>query len=160
MPIRSFFVRNFPLVLVAFAFISMQGFAADRELIGDNYFQRGFVLRETKPGNHVRYGELVDGNAKAKPVWGLSQWSSKFPLDPAAAKRARNGATVCTNEAKGVIFARPNSSSGDFTMMVNTGAEYGHTARKAGTPWVHLLVEQGFASPAKLSEIQSAKLHV
>ena len=160
MLLRTFFVRCMTLLIAVFAFDAMQGIAAERELISDNHFERGFILWETKPGNHVRYGELVCGNAKAKPVWGLSQWSSKFPLDPAIAKRARNGATVCTNEAKGVIFARPNSSSGDFTMMVNTGAEYGHTARKAGTPWVHLLVEQGFASPAKLSEIQSAKLHV
>lgn len=133
---------------------------SERELIEDNHFHRGFILWEPKPGQHVRYGELNGFDAKTKPVWGLSQWSSKLPLEAAALTRSTDGALVCSNSAKSIVLGPNGTTKADFSMAVNTGAEYGATARKSGEPWVHLLVEQEFDPPAPLKSISAAKLHV
>ncbi|MDB6028308.1 MAG: hypothetical protein JWM68_4531 [Verrucomicrobiales bacterium] len=138
---------------------TLAGHAAERELILDTHFANGFTLWEPKPGQHVRYGELKGREPKAKAVWGLSQWSSKFPLDPATLT-VRDGVAVCSNSAKGITLGPTKTGKADFSMAVNTGPEYGEHARKAGDPWVHLLVEQEFNPPAPLSNTASATLHI
>ncbi len=45
-------------------------------------------------------------------------------------------------------------------MALNAFSEYGEHARKAGDPWVHLLVEQDFEAPAALRDLSAARLHV
>lgn len=126
-----------------------------RELITDPQFRRGFILSEPKPGKHVRYGEIRGFIGSPSPLWGLSQWSSKFPLEPTSA--VRNSVQYgCSNSAKGIVI----NGSGEITMIINSRIEYGPRARKAGDPWVHLLVEQEFKDPAQLAEIASATLRV
>ena len=132
---------------------------AERELIGDNQFRRGFTLFETKPGQHIRYGE-VDGFQKhSKPVWSLLQWSSKFPLDLSALRKTDSTIT-CSNVAKTVTIFRTSRNSADLSLSVNSMPEYGEHARKAGEPWVHLLVEQTFDRPPALTNLCAARLHV
>jgi len=146
---------NFFLGLVlAFAVARIEAAVTEteRELIKDNHFQEGFILWEPKPGKHVRYGELKGPEAQG-PVWGLSQWSSKFPLAPSSLVRMA-GALAWSNAAKVITLGL------DFSMAANSAVEYGTQARVASDPWVHLLVEQEFTEPAKLSELSSAKLHV
>ena len=134
--------------------------AAERELIGDNSFQRGFILWQPKPGQHVRYGELKGTGANLPLVWGLSQWSSRFPLDPTTLRTTGDGALVCTNRAKGVRFAGSSAPGSGLVLGVNAAEEYGPQARRAGTPWVHLLVEQEFEPTAPLSELAAANFRV
>jgi hypothetical protein len=130
-----------------------------RELIQDNHFRGGFILWEPKPGKHVRYGEArgLDGQ---KPVWGLSQWSSKFPVDPALLRRSADGYFVLSNAAKSIRFAPSAMTGSDLSLGINTAPEYGVKARTRNEPWVHLLVEQEFEAPAFLSNIVAAKLHL
>jgi hypothetical protein len=140
--------------LLAFTAISQGATAAARELISDTGFQRGFILWETKPGKHVRYGELAGIGANAEPVWGLSQWSSKFPLNPTSAV-ARGQSLLCSNSAKTIAI-----NGAVISMAVNSAVEYGPRARRADEPWVHLLVEQEFIEPASLRALAAAHLHV
>jgi len=133
---------------------------AERELIQDNHFRRGFILWQPKPGKHVRYGELRGSEAKASPVWGLSQWSSTFPLDGPATAAGIDGFLIHSNSAKVLRMGRPGTTDADLSLAVNTGVEYGVKARRAGDPWVHLLVEQEFATPARLAELSAARFHL
>lgn len=150
--------------IAAVVFLLLQSLAAgpaaepahDLELIQDNHFQLGFILWEPKPGQHLRYGELKGRQPDAKPVWGLSQWSSKFPLDPGLAYYSKD-ALVCSNTAKGIWI---NGQPAEFTMAVNSRAEYGEQARAQSDPWVHLLVEQEFPAPPRLASLAAAQLHV
>jgi hypothetical protein len=130
------------------------------ELIGDNHFQRGFVLWKTEPGKHVQYGELRGPDERAEAVWGVSQWSSRFPLVADAGVKMENGAITWSNAAKAVTVGVAGSERADIGLAVNTGVEYSPKSRNAGEPWVHLLVEQEFAQPAQLAEMSAAKLHV
>ena len=142
----------------------LQGMAAEpraeRELIQDNHFQRGFILWQPKPGKHVRYGELRGSEAKDSPVWGLSQWSSKFPLDAPVSAANAGGFLIHSNSAKSVKLGQPGNSGADLSLAVNTGLEYGPKARQPGDPWVHLLAEQEFAAPAPLEELSAARFHL
>ena len=133
---------------------------AERELIQDNHFRRGFILWETRPGKHLRYGELSGLEPKAKPIWGLSQWSSKLPLANAGPVKNPGGVLVYSNSAKAITLGPPDTAKADFSMAVNAGVEYGTRARQAGEPWVHLLVEQAFDPPPALRELSRVKLHI
>lgn len=126
-----------------------------RELIKDSRFRDGFILWETRPGQHVRYGELKGLSTNLTPAWGLSQWSSKFPLAVDSALRTLDS-LVCSNAAKGIAI---RAGSG-FSMAANSSLEYGPRARVAADPWVHLLVEQEFERPAPLAGLASATLHL
>jgi len=130
------------------------------ELIQDNHFHRGFILWQPQPGQHVRYGELPGFDTSAKPVWGLAQWTSKFPLAAATRVATPDGSLVCTNSAKGVILGPAGTPAADVSLSANSRVEYGATARKSGDPWVHLLAEQEFGPSAPLAQLKAAKLHV
>jgi hypothetical protein len=131
----------------------------ERELIEDHHFHQGFILWKTEPGKHVKYGELPGLLLDAKPVWGLSQWSSRFPLAAGPGVKA-DAAVVWGNAAKSVTVGAAGSERADICLAVNAGEEYKPKSRNAGEPWVHLLVEQELAEPAALAEMSAAKLHV
>lgn len=150
---------RFCVLMFLLAFSTAASTQEERELIQDNRFHNGFVLSEPKPGNHVRYGELTPTRSKLKPAWGLLQWSSQFPLDPMTAVTT-NAAVVCSNSAKAIRFGQTSGADADLRLSLNTEVEYGAHARKAGDPWVHLLVEQQFESSPALDELTSARLHV
>lgn len=149
-------IRGIALLLVL-AFVSIQAAEtqSERELIRDNHFRNGFVLWETRPGKHVRYAELKGFDGETLPVWGLSQWSSRFPLDAATALRTK-ALLICSNAAKTIMLSGPS----ELSLSINSALEYGPRARTMGEPWVHLLVEQEFDPPAQLSETAAARLHV
>jgi hypothetical protein len=133
---------------------------AERELIQDNHFRRGFILWQPKPGQHVRYGQMLGFEKKASPVWGLSQWSSQFPLEASASAPSGGGLLVRSNSAKSVRLGPGSASNGELSLAVNTGVEYGPKARRPADPWVHLLVEQEFAAPAFLENLSAARFHL
>jgi hypothetical protein len=131
----------------------------ERELIQDPHFQHGFILWNPKPGKHVRDGELKGFDASTAPVWGLSQWNSKFPLGTTALNSG--GTLVYSNSAKAVTLGAMGTAKADLSLAVNAGAEYGARARKsAAEPWVHLLVEQELEPPAALENLSAVKVHV
>lgn len=134
--------------------------ASEFELIQDNHFHRGFILWQPQPGKHVRYGDLPGCDASERPVWGLAQWNSKFPLAAAARVTTPDGGLACTNSAKSVVLGPVGTPAADVSLSANSRVEYGATARKSGDPWVHLLVEQEFDPPAPLAQLKAAKLHV
>jgi hypothetical protein len=90
----------------------------------------------------------------------LLQWSSKFPLAGDALVKTPEGGLVCSNAAKSVRLGLAGTPRADISLSANSSVEYGVHARKAGEPWVHLLVEQEFDPPAPLAKLKAAKLHV
>ena len=159
MTTRRLWLTTAALVILASARAAAES-GVGRELIQDTHFRRGFVLWEAKPGQHVRYGELRGLEPQAKPVWGLAQWSSKFPLDAVALAVGTNGVMNCSNAAKVVTVGAAGTTQVDLSFAVNSFAEYGSRARQAGDPWVHLLVEQEFDSPGQLADLAAVRLHV
>ncbi len=134
--------------------------AAEIELIRDPHFQRGFILWETRPGRHVRYGEMPGPESPASPVWGLSQWSSRFPLGSNQAQPRLDGSICWSNAAKSVSLTPITRPSGDLILAANSFEEYGPVARQASDPWVHLLVEQEFGESHPLTNLISARLRI
>lgn len=130
--------------------------AAETEVIGDNSFRRGFTLSEPAPGKHVKYGEIRGPETNVPPVWGLSQWSSRFPIQPTAQLSA-DGSLVFSNAAKSVTL---HPREADLALSAKSAVEYGPGSRKAGEPWVHLLVEQEFEKPPFLNSLAAAKFHL
>lgn len=128
---------------------------SERQLINDSHFRHGFTLWETTPGKHVRYGELKGFEPGANPGWGLSQWSSKFPLDPMTAIRTGDQ-LICSNSAKCIM----QSKEVDLSLALTTLPEYGPRARVRADPWVHLLVEQEFEQPPQIAKLAAATLHI
>jgi hypothetical protein len=165
MNVSRFWPALLTFEVFAYAGIGTPSVAAElgreaRELIQDSRFRQGFILWKPQPGQRVAYGTLNGLIPTAKAIWGLSQWSSKFPLDPTADVRSANAPLVCSNAAKSISFGPAGTSAVAFSMAVNTRIEYGAKARKAGDPWVHLLVEQEFEDPPPLAKLSAAKLHV
>lgn len=130
--------------------------AAESEVIRDNSFRRGFVLWEPKPGKHVKYGEIRGLETNVTPVWGLSQWSSRFPIQPVV-QRTIEGTLVFSNAAKSITL-QPREA--EIVLAANSAVEYRPRSRKAGEPWVHLLVEQEFENPRFIHTLAAAKFHL
>lgn len=130
---------------------------ASQELIVDNHFRRGFILFETKPGQHIRSGELRGLDSKEKPVWNLLEWSSRFPLEKTQPTRTP---LTFSNSAKTITLRSLGKTKSELSFAANTGVEYGPIARKAGDPWVHLLVEQHFNPPTPLKNLKTATFHI
>ncbi len=131
-----------------------------RELIRDSHFRQGFILLEPKPGKQKPYGTIAGCEEGAVPVWRLAQWSSKFPLKAAAPERLGSGALRYSNEAKRITLGAPGTPEADAAFGVNALAEYGTHVRRAGEPWVHLLVEQNIERPPALTELHSVVFHL
>ncbi|MEO7675605.1 MAG: hypothetical protein ABIV39_02440, partial [Verrucomicrobiota bacterium] len=142
-------------------FGSMSAQSGQREVIQDPHFQRGFILWKPEPGKHVRYGELPGTDTNAAAVWGLSQWSSKFPIAGTNLVRNTGSDLIYSNSAKTVAIGASETMGADLLLGANAGVEYGPRARQSSAePWVHLLVEQEFEVPASLKNLSAAQLHV
>jgi len=133
---------------------------AQRQVIRDPHFRRGFFLIAPEPGRRIAYGELAGEDPKLKPVWDLDQWSSKYPLAARPPRVLADGSRCFANKAKSVIVGQAGSERADIALAVNAPLEYGGRAREAGEPWVHLLLLQAIENPPSLAEIFSARLRV
>ncbi len=94
------------------------------------------------------------------PVWDLCQWSSRWPLAASPQLPSAQGAIAYSNSAKSVVIARAGSDAADLILGVKASAEYGARARRAGEPWVHLLLQQEIENPPALADLQSARFHM
>ncbi len=127
-------------------------------LLRDPGFQLGFKVWSPKPGKHVECGRLrPNPTAATEPIWGLAQWSSKFPLSDPQPIRMSSGALCFSNEAKAVTFGPPGTAEADLWLAIHSGREYGERLRQKGEPWPHLLIEQRVDNSPPL--IQIAQLH-
>jgi pimeloyl-ACP methyl ester carboxylesterase len=154
-PLRWSAVCLRSLLLLVSGCITLSG-AAESEVIRDNTFRQGFILWEPKPGKHIKYGEIHGAQTNGAPVWGLSQWSSRLPIQPVV-QSAADGSLVFNNAAKSITLQSPGA---DLTLAANSAFEYGPGSRKAGEPRVHLLVEQEFENPPFLHKLAAAKFHL
>jgi hypothetical protein len=134
--------------------------AATSQLIRDPHFETGFHLLDPKPGQRVVYGRLTGANGPAEPVWDLDQWSSRFPLAAEPPSTPKQGVRRWASAAKAVTLAAPVTADADLALAVNARVEYAGRARKAGEPWVHLLVEQAFKEMPSLAALASTRLRL
>ncbi len=130
------------------------------ELIRDPHFQSGFHLIDPKPGRRRAYGRLSGVELNSEPVWDLDQWSSRFPLTAEPPRNLKPGVQCWLNPGKTIRRGAPGLTEADLSLGVNAITEYDKRARKAGEPWVHLLVEQSFADPPALANVASARLQL
>lgn len=154
-PLRCSAARLGSVLLLASACITLAG-ASEAEIIRDNSFRQGFILWDSKPGKHIKYGEVHGVQTNSVPVWGLSQWSSRLPIEPVV-RTTTEGCLALSNAAKSIMVQSPWA---DLTLAANSAVEYGPGSRKAGEPWVHLLVEQEFDKPPFLHNLAAAKFHL
>ncbi len=133
---------------------------AQRQLIRDARFRHGFTLIAPKPGKRVAYGQLPGESPTAKPVWDLDQWSSRFPLAAQPPQVVPDGALRFANKAKCVTLGAAGAHRADISLAVYGHIEYDGKARKAGEPWVHLLLLQPIENPPSLGDISAARFHV
>jgi hypothetical protein len=150
--------RRSLITVLLLATVSAKAAAPGRQLIRDPQFQRGFLLLEAEPGKRVVYAELP-GLVRARPVWDLAQWSSRFPLRPSD-RRATNGNMVGGNRAKSVVVGKAGSPSAGFSLAVNAEQEYTRARKTGDEPWVHLLAQQEFENPPTLGGLAACKFHV
>lgn len=135
---------------------------AERELIRDPHFQRGFNLLSTQPGKRIPYG-VLNGfitNANENPAWELAQWGSRHPLPVEPPQPAPDGALQYANAVKVVTLGRPGSEAADVALAVHGSVEYAGHTRRAGEPWPHLLLQQKIQSSPTLAELTAARLRV
>jgi hypothetical protein len=133
---------------------------AERELLRDSHFQRGFALLEAATGKRVVQRILEGPDKTDKPAWDLAQWSSKHPTLPVLPEKLPDGAVRYANPGKVVTIGLPGTEGGDLSLAVNASAEYGTRPREEGDPWVHLLTQQVFDNPPSLAELRACRLHV
>ncbi len=150
-------IRLGALLLLGVA-ASLVSVAAERELIRDAHFERGFHLLESKPGKRVVYGE-VPGRGLNGPVWDLAQWSSRFVLQTKECYTS-NQALICSNQAKTVIVGHFGTAAADLSLAVNAGAEYTRPRKSTQEPWVHLLVQQDLSDPPALGSLAACNFHL
>ena len=147
-----------PVLVLCAVGAALASLAADRELVRDPHFQTGFSLLEPQPGRRVVYGEVA-GLAPGKPAWDLAQWSSRFPLR-VGDRAGLPPVLFFTNQAKRVVVGAAGSPAADLSLGVHAGVEYPRARQSGGEPWVHLLVQQDFASPPALGELRALAFHL
>lgn len=133
--------------------------AAERELLRDPHFQRGFVLLEATPGKRVVSTELAGVDQTGKPAWDLAQWSSRHPVLPSQPEVLAGGAVRYANAGKAVVIGPPSTEQADLSLAVNASTEYARP-REVGEPWVHLLTQQMIDDPPCIAELSACRLHI
>jgi len=129
------------------------GHAADRELLSDTGFHRGFRVIAPSAGKRVSIGQLAGDDASAKPAWDLDQWHSRFPFTSPPGLRV-GAHLVYSNTAKWVVV-----NAGTLTLGVDSRPEYTNTLRRTpAEPWVHLLAEQALENGPSLREMRTLQL--
>ena len=122
------------------------------ELIGDPDFEQGALLIDPEnPSSFYGTWKSTDLNA---PVWKITQWGTKERLVPKG-----ESLSLC-NEYKAVCL-RPSALKGNSLILSVLGnQEYSGSPREAGTPWVHLLLEQSILSAPRLVDLKYIRFHL
>ncbi len=130
------------------------------QLLKDPDFRRGFKVYDPKPGKHVLRGTIQVHPRRAKPVWGLAQWSSRFTLAGAAPERLDSGAVRFADAAKAVTFGPTSGPERGMIFTLNARREYGSRFRRPGEPWPHLLAEQRFAIHPAIADLARLRFRI
>jgi hypothetical protein len=128
--------------------------AAERELIRDPHFRRGFEVQDPTPGARIVVGDLRWEGCEGEPVWSLAQWSSRHSILGTPAERLGAGAVCFPNEAKTIIIGPYGGEEADLYLAVDARPEYPDGPRKPGQDWPHLLAGQRLEDSPGLSELR------
>jgi hypothetical protein len=130
------------------------------ELIRDPRFERGFNVHDPKAGKKVVRDIFRWGDSSEEPVWGLSQWHSRFSIAGAESQESPSGAVRWANESKAIVVGPRDSGEADLTLEVDSRPEWRGQSRQKGQPWPHLLVGQRISDCPQLSELASLRFRV
>jgi len=133
---------------------------ADRELIRDPHFGRGFEVQDPTPGKRVVVGKLQWEGCEGEPVWSLAQWSSRYPIQGTIGERLPSGAERFANEAKSITVGPPGSEEADLSLAVDSRPEYPDGPRKQGQDWPHLLAGQRLEGSPSIAQMQALHFHL
>lgn len=127
---------------------------AGEELFRDPQFRNGFTLTAAShPAPKVEIGVLQTSETlSTQPDWRMPQWATRTLLEPRACERDKNGVWFADNVAKRIEIECAPDGLTRLLLEVRGSHEYTGQFRKAGEPWAHLLIEQSYPQPIKLSE--------
>lgn len=123
----------------------------EQELLKDPSFKGGFALLGINPAKDGRKIFRVFGK---DPAWNLAEWWTPYPFKDAPLISKENGYEMA-NESRRVAV---DFCQGSLTMELDSEKEYAKlyhgVRREVSQGWSHLLIEQDFDKPAKLSELK------
>lgn len=153
-------LRGIVFVLFLFMAISAPTLAADakdttktRELFGDLGFANGFLVHDgTKQLGVLRLqvpGEPALNPGEFAPIWKLAQHNSRFDLTEGEVVVEQN---VSASVTPGQRVALTRNEEGELVLFLDvmTNNEY-RAPRRAGEPWIHLLLVQDFPVGERVS---------
>ena len=121
--------------------------AKAQELIQDRGFQQGFYLWKSD-ATFPFLGPIRCDDDLPPAVWDIAQWTSKSSLLNITPITTPSGMCKWADIYKDFRFGgTPGAEEYQLYFGVNSQNEYGNDYRKAGQPWVHLLVEQRLSPP-------------
>ena len=127
--------------------LSVMGPAKAQELIQDRGFQQGFYLWKSD-STFPFLGPIRCDDDLPAAVWDIAQWTSKSSLLNITPFTTPSGMCKWADVYKDFRFGgAPGAEEYQLYFSVNSQNEYGNVNRKAGQPWVHLLVEQRLSPP-------------
>jgi hypothetical protein len=126
------------------------------ELLNDTSFEEGFDLLTTSTNNGralsgvLNYGGEAKGDSRS---WQLSQWWTHNDFINSEFTKLDTGKYEYKNDSRTLTVDQANNS---VTLDLNSYVEYmtllGHS-RTGSEQWSHMLIEQSFKNPAKLSDL-------
>jgi hypothetical protein len=123
----------------------------EKELLKDPSFQGGFALLGINPAKDGRKIFRVFGK---NPAWQLAEWWTPYPFKDAPLIETQHGYEMA-NESRRVAV---DTAQGRLTMELDSEKEYAKlyqgVRHDSSQGWSHLLIEQDFEKPAKLSELK------
>lgn len=131
-------------------------------LFADPAFEHGFRLTGASHARIELDGALRppgrDAVPAEAPAWRLAQWGTRYLLEPGDAVTDSERGWVAENAGKRFALARDEDGRVTLTLAVNGIAEADGAIRPYGAPWPHLLIEQGFAAPVRVSDYDALPL--
>lgn len=128
-----------------------------QDLLNDTSFEEGFDLLTTSTLNGralsgvLNYGGEAKGDTRS---WQLSQWWTHNDFINSDFKKLGEGKYEYSNDSRTLTVDTKNKA---VTLDLNSYVEYmallGHS-RTGSEQWSHMLLEQSFKNPAKLSELE------
>ena len=141
--------------LFVFSLFSQKNKKEDmHEIIQDRNFENGILIQ----GNNSAFPAAIDslkpfGNNSKSASWALPQWGSRHVLQ-AISPITKNDTIRYGNKAKRISFIRNQKQATEIQLEVFASKEY-EKSRTLNEEWTHLLLEQQFENPVKVTDLDS-----